>query len=147
MSSQEVSSESCTLEFLINKRQLMQLAYRPEFENQTRGWYMQEYSIPLVKSRHHRTFQSIFKMSMVLAKEPYKMWDDHGNGIVVTTDPSFPEPVDISVLWHTLYSSVPLKYFPPSSEYAGKGILQALADACLYIQEKMDKLDTSSHRH
>ncbi|KAK0430679.1 hypothetical protein EV421DRAFT_1932333 [Armillaria borealis] len=129
MSSNEVDSKPCTLEFLIDKHQRMQLAYRPELDSRSRGWYMQEYSIPLVDSLDCKTFQWIFEKSMVLAKEPHEIWDS-GNGIVVTTNPSFPKPMNISVLWHTLYSCVPLKYFPPSSEHAGKEPPQALADTC-----------------
>ncbi len=34
---------------------------------------------------------------------------------------------------HTLYSCVPLKYFPPSSEHAGKEPPQAFADSELYF--------------
>lgn len=149
MPSNEVYSEPCTLEFLMDKHQLMQLAYRPELDSRTRGWYMQEYSIPLVDSLDCKTFQWIFEKSMILgrgffvwrttlvlmsntAKEPHEIWDS-GTGIVVTTNPSFPRPVNISVLWHTLYSCVPLKYFPPSSEHAGKEPPQALADSELYF--------------
>ncbi|SJL18072.1 uncharacterized protein ARMOST_21644 [Armillaria ostoyae] len=132
MSSNEVDSKPCTLEFLINKHQRMQLAYHPELDSRSWGWYMQEYSIPLVDSLDCKTFQWIFKKSMVLAKEPHEIWDS-GTGIVVTTNPSFPKPVNISVLWHTLYSCVPLNYFPPSSEHAGKEPPKALTDSELYF--------------
>ncbi|SJL17294.1 uncharacterized protein ARMOST_20842 [Armillaria ostoyae] len=137
MSSNDVYPEPCTLEFLIDKHQRMQLAYHPELDSRSRGWYMQEYSIPLVDSLDCETFQWIFEKSMVLAKEPHEIWDS-GNGIVVTTNPSFPKPVNISVLWNALYSCVPLKYFPPSSEHAGKEPPQALADTCSYIRRQLN---------
>lgn len=137
MSSNEFDSKTHTVEFLFDKHQRMQLAYRPELDSRTRGWYMQEYSIPLVESLDCKTLHSILDMSIVLARETREIWDS-SNGVLVATKPSFPTPVNISALWHKLYSCVPLEYFPPISEHAGKEPPQALEDTCLHICKQLN---------
>ncbi|KAG7439452.1 uncharacterized protein BT62DRAFT_924711 [Guyanagaster necrorhizus] len=133
MSSNKVISDAYTLEFVMDKRQKMQLAYRPEFDKSIRGeWYMAEYSIPFVRSIDRTTFLSVFKQVMIIVEEPYEMWDN-GSGIVIKTDRSFPEPVNISVLWHALWSAIPSKYFPPIRDYTGMRPPQALAHVILFV--------------